>query len=181
MTVWTIGHSTRSIEEFLELLALNQISRLVDVRSIPHSKRYPHFNTEALSRSLTESAISYTHLAELGGRRGKIAAVQPSPNSGWSKAPFRNYADYALTEPFQKGLESLLVIAEHERVAIMCSEAVWWRCHRRIITDHLVARGVEVMHILSNSAPERGTLTPFAEVTNERNVIYPPDQQKLAL
>jgi uncharacterized protein (DUF488 family) len=181
MIIWTIGHSTRTIEEFSQLLAVNDVKHLVDVRSIPFSRMNPQFNKETLSASLADSGIAYTHVVLLGGRRGVIKEMQPSQNTGWSKPPFRNYADYALTAPFDEGLKELLLIAEKANTAIMCSEAVWWRCHRRIITDHLLARGIEVRHIMSPTSTTQAEMTPFAEVTSADRVIYPGEQLELTI
>lgn len=173
LKLWTIGHSTKTLEELIGLLQAHQIDMLVDVRSTPYSRMCPQFNREEFEASLRQAKIHYTHLAQLGGRRGAIKDVSPLLNAGWQQASFRHYADYALTKPFQEGLRELIELAKKRRVAIMCAEAVWWRCHRRIITDYLLARRVKVWHIMSTSAPVEASLTSFAQVTPERNVIYP--------
>jgi uncharacterized protein (DUF488 family) len=144
--IWTVGHSTRTIDEFVAALESHGIKLLVDIRSLPGSKRYPQFNKEALSASLHKVGIRYEHFLELGGRR---KAPPNSRNIAWRNASFRGYADYMETEEFQKGIERLVDLAkEVGPTAIMCAEAVWWRCHRALISDYLKARGIEVMHII---------------------------------
>jgi uncharacterized protein (DUF488 family) len=162
--IWTIGHSTRPIEDFIAALEGHGIRLLVDVRSFPGSKRYPQFNKEALAKSLREHGIRYEHFLELGGRR------KPKPdsrNTAWRNASFRGYADYMETEEFQKGAERLLALA-HEAgpAAIMCAEAVWWRCHRSLISDYLKARGIEVIHILDANKTEPHPFTSAARIVN---------------
>ena len=144
-TIWTIGHSTRSIEEFLGLLAESRIEAIADVRSFPGSRKYPQYGREALAATLAAQAIGYHWLPALGGRR----KVSPdSPNIAWRNASFRGYADYMSTAQFAQGLLQLLEVSNKAPTAIMCSEAVWWRCHRSMIADALRARGIEVLHIL---------------------------------
>jgi uncharacterized protein (DUF488 family) len=151
--IWTIGHSTRTIDEFISLLKENEIKLLGDVRAWPGSRRYPQFNKEALAESLTAHGISYEHFPELGGKR---KSKPDSRNTAWRNASFRGYADYMETEQFQKGIERLLNVAEETGpTAIMCAEAVWWRCHRSLIADHLKARGIEVLHILGQTKSSR--------------------------
>lgn len=148
--LWTIGHSTRSLEELIALLRANDITHVADVRRFPGSRKYPHFNSDTLAAALAGAGIGYTHLPELGGRR------TPRPDSrhtGWRNASFRAYADYMDTPDFAAGIARLTELAGRERVAIMCSEAVWWRCHRSMIADWLVAHGWTVMHITSSAAP----------------------------
>jgi hypothetical protein len=178
-TVLTIGHSTRTIEEFLAMLAAHSIQLLVDVRSIPMSRRVPQFNSDALAASLREKGIKYAHLKTLGGRRH---AKKDSPNLGWRNASFRGYADYMATEEFRTGLAHLLELAREKRTAIMCAEAVPWRCHRSLIGDALLARGVIVEDIMNASSRRAHELTPFAKVEGF-NVVYPAEfeQAKLAL
>ena len=146
LSIWTIGHSTRTIEEFIDLLRHYQIEILVDVRHFPGSRRLPHFNQASLHDALVAAGIRYEHLVELGGRRPVRA---DSHNVAWRNASFRGYADYMETQPFRDGVDRLLEIARAGRTAIMCSEAVWWRCHRSMIADYLKAKGVQVFHILS--------------------------------
>jgi uncharacterized protein (DUF488 family) len=146
LSIWTIGHSTRTIEEFVGLLRHYQIEILVDVRHFPGSRRLPHFNKDALHGALAAARIRYEHLVELGGRR---PVRSDSHNVAWRNASFRGYSDYMETQAFRDGVEHLLGIARAGRTAIMCSEAVWWRCHRSMIADYLKARGFQVLHILS--------------------------------
>jgi uncharacterized protein (DUF488 family) len=162
--IWTIGHSTREIDSFVSLLKENGIKLLVDVRSWPGSKRYPQFNKEALAESLSGQGIRYEHFPELGGRR------KPKPdshNTVWRNASFRGYADHMETEEFQKGVTRLLDLAsEAGRAVIMCAEAVWWRCHRSLISDYLKAHGIEVIHILDANKAEPHPFTSAARIVN---------------
>jgi uncharacterized protein (DUF488 family) len=163
LSVWTIGHSTRSIDEFIAILKSLGIETLVDVRSFPGSRRYPHFNREALAASLREAGLEYIHLKELGGRR---RARPDSPNMAWRNESFRGYADYMETDAFGDGIDRLLDIARRQRAAIMCSEAVWWRCHRSMISDYLKAKGVDVIHILAAGKSETHPYTSAARILN---------------
>ena len=162
MTLWTIGHSTRTIAVFVTLLKENGIKLVADVRMFPGSRRYPHFSKPALEESLRQSAIRYEHFPELGGRR------KPKPdshNTAWRNGSFRGYADYMETEEFRKGIERLLELArEAGPLAIMCAEAVWWRCHRSLISDYLKARGMEVIHILDKNKTELHPFTSAARI-----------------
>lgn len=144
--IWTIGHSTRPFEEFVEMLDSFDIDRVVDVRSYPGSRKFPQYNKETLIDTLPESGIQYTHLRELGGRR---KVNKESKNTTWRVAAFRGYADYMETNEFKEGIKKLEEIALKERVAYMCSEAVWWRCHRSMISDYLKVHGWKVMHIMA--------------------------------
>jgi uncharacterized protein (DUF488 family) len=182
LTVLTIGHSTRSIDEFLSLLAAHGVERLVDVRSIPKSRRVPQFNSDALAASLREHEISYVHLQTLGGRRHP---KKDSANTGWRNASFRGYADYMATSEFRAGLERLLALAREKSTVIMCAEAVPWRCHRSLIGDALLIRGVHVEDVMSATSRREHLLTPFAKVDGLA-ISYPgeietPRQAKLAL
>ena len=164
MRIWTIGHSTRPIDEFVSLLKQNEIKLLVDVRTWPGSKRYPQFNKEALVESLNAHAIRYGHFPELGGKR---KSKPDSRNTAWRNASFRGYADYMETEQFQEGIDRLLSVAtETGATAIMCAEAVWWRCHRSLIADYLKARGVEALHILGTNKVEPHPYTSAARIVN---------------
>jgi uncharacterized protein (DUF488 family) len=162
--IWTIGHSTRKIDIFISLLKENGIKLVADVRMYPGSKRYPQFGREALAKSLSESGIHYEHFPELGGRR------KPKPdskNTAWRNEMFRGYADYMQTEDFRKGIERLLDLAHSiGPIAIMCAEAVWWRCHRSLISDYLKARGIEVLHILDHKKVEPHPFTSAARIVN---------------
>ena len=164
MKLWTIGHSTRTIDEFISLLQANQIRLLVDVRSLPGSKRYPQFNKEALADSLGKTGIRYEHFPELGGRR---KAKPESKNTAWRNASFRGYADFMETEEFRKGVERLLDLAGGAGpTAIMCAEAVWWRCHRALIADYLKAHGTEIRHIMDANKTEPHLYTSAARIVN---------------
>lgn len=163
VTIWTIGHSTRSIEDFLALLKAHNIESLVDVRHFPGSRRYPHFGKEQLAGRLKKAGIEYHHLPELGGRR---RAQVNSPNTMWRHEAFRGYADYMQTPAFAEGIGRLLEFAERKRVAIMCAEAVWWRCHRGLISDYLKAGGHEVLHIQSATKAEEHPFTSAARIVN---------------
>ena len=169
MIVYTIGHSTRPIEEFVALLQAHGVTRLADVRTIPKSRRHPHFAQKALSVSLPVVGISYRHFPGLGGLR---KAAPDSANGGWRHAGFRGYADYMQTPAFSAALADLLEWSRDATTAVMCAEAVWWQCHRQLIADALVARGVAVRHITSPKAAAAHTLTSFARVDGER-VSYP--------
>jgi len=162
--IWTVGHSTRTIDEFVAALESHGIKLLVDIRSLPGSKRYPQFNKEALSASLHKVGIRYEHFLELGGRR---KAAPNSRNIAWRNASFRGYADYMETEEFQKGIERLVDLAkEVGPTAIMCAEAVWWRCHRALISDYLKARGIEVMHIIDANKSDPHPYTSAARIVD---------------
>ena len=164
MRIWTIGHSTRAIDDFISLLKENEINLLVDVRAWPGSKRYPQFNKDALAESLNAHGIRYEHFPELGGKR---KSKPDSRNTAWRNASFRGYADYMETKQFQKGIERLLdVAAEAGPTAIMCAEAVWWRCHRSLIADYLKARGVEVLHVLGANKVDPHPYTSAARIVN---------------
>lgn len=177
--IYTIGHSNRSIEQFLELLEENGIELLVDVRTFPMSRYNPQFNKEALRTSLAHHGIAYTHIAPLGGRRGTSNAN--SHNTAWEHSSFRSYADYAETEPFRAGLEELISLAKEKRTAYMCAEALWWRCHRRIITDYLLARGWHVKHIMANGKTQEAELNENAVIHKNGTITYPAAQQGLEL
>ena len=154
LTIWTIGHSTRSTDELFAVLRAFEIELVADVRRFAGSRRLPHFGAESLQRSLAEGAITYRHIPALGGRRAPLA---DSSNTGWRHPAFRGYADYIATEEFAAGLFELLMLANGLRTAIMCAELLWWRCHRRIIADVLVSLGVDVIHLrdATHSAPHR--------------------------
>ncbi|MFL5616507.1 MAG: DUF488 family protein [Gemmatimonadaceae bacterium] len=169
MTIYTIGHSTRSFEDFLSLLQRSRIECLVDVRTFPGSRRHPHFNREVLEHSLQDAGIEYLHRPALGGRR---RPPRDAPPSAWRNEGFRGYAAYMQTPAFRAALDDLIVLGDRRRTAIMCSEAVPWRCHRALISDALTARGVTVEHILdAGESPHR--LTSFAVVHGDE-VTYPP-------
>jgi uncharacterized protein (DUF488 family) len=174
--IWTIGHSTRHIDDFISLLEEDGIKLLVDVRSLPGSKRYPQFNKEALAESLIACGIRYEHFPELGGRR---KPKRDSQNTAWRNASFRGYADYMETEEFRKGIERLVELAkETGPTAIMCAEAVWWRCHRGLISDYLKVRGVEVMHIIDANKSKPHPYTSAAQIVNGE-LSYTPSEPLL--
>jgi uncharacterized protein (DUF488 family) len=173
--VFTIGHSTHALDEFLALLREHEIERLVDVRMFPGSRRLPHFGRDSLEKALDTAGIDYVHAKALGGRR----RPEPrSPNSGWRIAAFRGYADHMRSTEFKAGLAELERLAGERRTAVMCAEALWWRCHRRLIADALVARGWRVTHIASNGALATHEMTPFAAVDGS-GVTYPGAARQL--
>lgn len=172
---FTIGHSTRTLGEFVELLKDSRIETLVDVRSIPRSRTNPQFNRDTLPQALTVEHIGYRHLAALGGRRGARGGDPPSLNGYWTHPAFRNYADYAMTDAFREGLAALRELGRHQRCAIMCSEAVWWRCHRRIIADYLLSCGEDVRHIVDSHHVTPATLTPGAQPQPDGTLRYPAE------
>lgn len=169
---FTIGHSDRSIEELLELLQEAEVTAVVDVRRLPGSKRYPCFNQDVLAATLESRGVAYRHETALTGRRPKQTEVDDQVNGFWTNRSFHNYADYALSEEFGEGLDRLRA-SDFERIAVLCSEAVWWRCHRRIIADHLLARGEFVTHILGRGSTAPATLTEGAFVHPDGRVTYP--------
>jgi uncharacterized protein (DUF488 family) len=161
------------LEEFVDLLRESSVELVVDVRSMPRSRTNPQFNLEIFPDELRRRQIGYVHIAELGGLRGKQRVLEPSLNAYWRVRSFRNYADYALTGPFAAGLEQLRELGQQRRCAIMCAEAVWWRCHRRIVTDYLLAGGDQVMHILGAAHVDEARLTPGAVVRGDKTIVYP--------
>jgi uncharacterized protein (DUF488 family) len=169
VTVFTVGHSTRPIDEFLHLLTAHGVQRLIDVRTIPKSRHNPQFGQDQLSQSLQRAGIAYTHMPGLGGLR---RPRKDSPNMGWRNTSFRGYADYMQTSQFQNALEQCLELAAAQRVALMCAEAVPWRCHRSLIADALVARGIDVREIVSATDTRPHTLTSWAKVDGF-GVTYP--------
>lgn len=169
--VSTIGHSTRTFEQFAHLLHVNEIRHLADVRRFSGSRRYPQFGRDVLPEELYDACdIGYSHLPGLGDRRDPR---QDSLNDGWRNSSFRGYADHMATAEFGEGLARLIELCNAERVCLMCSEAVWWRCHRRMIADALVVRGFSVEHILGEGRRQTHTLTPWAEVEAGTGLIYP--------
>ncbi len=173
LTVFTIGHSTRTLAEFGAVLTEVKVEMVVDVRSIPRSRTNPQFNIDALPGSLAEFGVGYQHIPDLGGRRHRPRNAPPSPNTFWLNEAFRSYADYAATDAFRAGLATLQDLAHRWCCAIMCSEALWWRCHRRIISDYLLAQGIEVLHIMGAHKIDPAKLTPSARRLSNRKLIYP--------
>lgn len=170
---YTVGHSTRPLEAFVELLRAADVTFVADIRSIPKSRTNPHYNKETLPEHLASFQVGYEQIAELGGLRGKSKGVQPDLNGFWKNQSFHNYADYALTDSFRAGLERLITLGRSRRCAMMCSEAVWWRCHRRIVADHLIARGENVFHLMGKDRIDSAILTKGARVQENGVVIYP--------
>lgn len=162
-TIWTIGHSTRPMAEFISMLNSFGIELVADIRSFPGSRKFPQYNKEALSVSLPQNNIRYMHLKSLGGRR----KVKPdSKNTAWKNAAFRGYADYMETDRFKEGITELEKFAIDQRTAYMCSEAVWWRCHRSMVSDYLKVRGWKVMHIMGIAKEEEHPYTAPAKIVN---------------
>jgi uncharacterized protein (DUF488 family) len=172
MQIHTIGHSTRSLDQFLQLLQQNSIESLADVRTIPRSRFNPQFNREAIHAFLKEKAIHYSHHPDLGGLR---KPQSDSPNIGWKNKGFRGYADYMQTEKFERAVAELIDLAKKQRVAMMCAEAVYWRCHRMLLSDALLVRGVSVFHILDHGRTEPHKLTSFAHVEGT-HILYLPEE-----
>ena len=168
---FTIGHSTRSVEDVADLLKAVGADMIVDVRSMPRSRANPQFNVDGIAEVLGERQIGYRHIAELGGLRGRQRALEASPNTFWRNKSFRNYADYAMTPAFKAGLDELVALGRQRTCAIMCAEVLWWRCHRRIIADYLLAGGAAVFHILGPRSVAPASPTPgVAEVAE--GLIY---------
>jgi uncharacterized protein (DUF488 family) len=170
---FTIGHSNQTLEAFVELLTGAGIQLAADIRTIPRSRTNPQFNKDALPGSLAAFNISYEHIAALGGLRGKTRSLPPDVNGFWTNESFHNYADYALSETFHAGLMHLIDEGHRRRSVIMCSEAVWWRCHRRIVTDYLIANGETVVHIMDGGRLDTARLTPDAVIQPDRTIRYP--------
>lgn len=173
--IWTIGHSTHSLEEFVAMLTSFQIENVVDIRSLPGSRKFPQFNKEALEVSLPENNIQYMHLKELGGRR---KSNPNSKNTVWRHPAFRSYADYMETDTFKEGITELETIALNKRTIYMCSEAVWWRCHRSMVSDYLKVNGWKVMHIMGINKVTEHPFTQPAQVINSV-LSYIPDIKEI--
>ena len=175
---FTIGHSTRSIAEFVDLLTASKIDLIVDVRAIPRSRTNPQFNRETLPRLLSDFQIAYEHIAELGGRRAHTQDIASEANAFWENQSFHNYADYAMGGSFRSGFVRLRELGAVRRCAVMCSEAVWWRCHRRIIADYLLVAGESVFHILGSKAVSPASLTKGATPMPNGVLTYPAEAEK---
>lgn len=171
---FTIGHSTLTLDEFVERLKAADVTRVIDVRTIPRSRTNPQFNRNTLPDALASHGIGYEHMAALGGRRSLQRNVAPEVNGFWDNRSFHNYADYALQPAFREGLAELRAKGQREHCAVMCAEAVWWRCHRRIIADHLMAAGEAVLHIMDGRI-EDAKLTTGAQVHADGTVTYPAE------
>ena len=175
---FTVGHSTRTIGEFIELLAASKIGLVVDVRSIPLSRTNPQYNRETLPISLLASHIAYEHMAELGGRRSRVQSIAPGVNGFWENQSFHNYADYAMAAGFRSGVARLRELGNVKRCAVMCAETVWWQCHRRIIADYLLAAGEKVFHILGPNKIVPAMLTESARPQPGGALTYSADPAK---
>ncbi|MFN3388142.1 MAG: DUF488 family protein [Allosphingosinicella sp.] len=169
---FTIGHSTRTIPEFVALLRAGAVGLVVDIRTVPRSRTNPHYNEDALGPALAEYQIGHTRIAALGGLRKRAREVPAEANGWWANRSFHNYADHALSDAFRDGLETLVALGRERRVAMMCSEAVWWRCHRRLVADWLLARGEDVFHLMGADKVEPARLSAGARVEDGR-VTYP--------
>ncbi|WP_342769538.1 DUF488 domain-containing protein [Roseovarius spongiae] len=171
----TIGHSNRA--PFVQMLRDAGVGVLADVRSFPRSRSNPAFNIDALPETLAPYQIGYAHFPDLGGRRNKQPEVSEDLNAMWRVRSFHNYADYALSEPFGDALDRLIALGERATPCLMCAEAVWWRCHRRIVTDYLLARGHEVENLMAEGRSEPARMTPGARATDDGRVLYPPEAE----
>lgn len=174
---YTIGHSTRTIDEFVALLQAAEVQRVVDIRTIPKSRTNPQYNEEDLPGNLAPHDIDYQLMPELGGLRNKSKEIDSGVNGFWNNQSFHNYADYALSDVFQSGLTELIKQGRQQRCAMMCSEAVWWRCHRRIVSDYLLARGEQVFHLMGRDRVNPAMLTSGAKVLDNGTVVYPDDER----
>jgi len=176
---FTVGHSNRTLGAFVALLREVGVEIVADIRKMPASRANPQFNREPLEAALAEVQIAYEHMPALGGLRGKARGAAGDLNGLWTNASFRNYADYAVTDSFRAGLQHLLDAGHARRCAMMCAEAVWWRCHRRIVADYLLARGETVIHIMGEGRLEPARLTAGAVVRSDGTVVYPRQGQEL--
>jgi len=177
----TIGHSTRPLEEFVALLREADVTLLVDVRTVPRSRTNPQYNRDTLPGRLAPLGIGYEHIAALGGLRGKKHEVARDVNAFWENDSFHNYADYAMSDAFRAGFARLRELGHAQRCAIMCAEAVWWRCNRRIITDYLLAARATVLHIMGPGKIEPARMTQAAQPDAAGRIVYPPEQRELGL
>lgn len=174
---FTIGHSNRDLDAFAGLLGEAGVERVVDIRTVPRSRANPQFNQDTLAQALADRQVSYEHVAALGGLRGKSKTVARDLNRYWENDSFHNYADYALSPAFRDGLAHVVRQARERRCALMCSEAVWWRCHRRIVADYLIAGGETVFHIMGKGRLEPARLTPGAVVRADGTIVYPAEHR----
>ncbi|MEK9279598.1 MULTISPECIES: DUF488 domain-containing protein [unclassified Bradyrhizobium] len=172
---YTLGHATRPIDDFVALLQSASVTRVVDVRTVPRSRTNPQYNSEILPQSLAAHAIGYEHIAALGGLRGRKREVPRATNAFWQNDSFHNYADYAISDAFRMGLAHLRELGHAQRCAIVCAETVWWRCHRRIITDYLIAAGETVFHILGPGKIEQAEINPAARIEPDGHLTYPAE------
>lgn len=170
---YTVGHSTRTVEQLVKLLRVGDVAQVVDVRAMPRSRTNPQFNHEALADALAPYGMTYIHAPALAGLRSRCPAIDPAVNGFWRNQSFHNYADYALSEQFQDALAWLRERGARETCAIMCAEAVWWRCHRRIIADHLLHRGERVAHLMNNDRAQNAQMTAGACTDDAGRLVYP--------
>ncbi len=170
---YTVGHSTRTVEELAALLQAGEVEHVVDVRAMPRSRTNPQFNRDALPGALAPFGITYRHCEALAGLRKRSKAIADDVNGNWRNQSFHNYADYALSEPFRQGLDAMIELGKHQNCAVMCAEAVWWRCHRRIIADHLLHRGEQVYHLMNDDRVQQAAMTDGAHTGEEGDLIYP--------
>jgi uncharacterized protein (DUF488 family) len=171
---FTIGHSTRPIEDFVDLVRRAEVHHIADVRTVPRSRTNPQYNSDVFSGTLSAFQIDYTHMAALGGLRGHTPGIPPLVNAFWKNQSFHNYADYAMTDAFGRGLTQLRELGHGRCCAVMCAEALWWRCHRRIIADYLLAHGEAVFHILAPDNITAAKLTTAARIGPAGTLTYPP-------
>ncbi len=174
---FTVGHSDRSLSDFIDLIAGAGIAHLADIRKMPMSRANPQFNHDVLAQALFEAGITYEHVASLGGLRGRDRRVPFEVNALWQNRSFHNYADYALSPEFHAGLQHILQQGAGARLTVMCSEAVWWRCHRRIVADYLLAQGREVLHIMGEGRLNPAQLTPGGVVMPDLTITYPATEE----
>ena len=172
----TIGHSTRSIVEFVALLRDGDIALVVDIRTVRRSRTNPQFNSEVLPQSLAAFGVGYEPIPELGGLRGKAHDIPPTLNAFWINQSFHNYADYALSAEFHGALDRLVSLGRQRRCAVMCSETLWWRCHRRIVADYLISRGESVFHLMGHDKVVPAKLTDGVRARADGTLVYPPSQ-----
>lgn len=172
--LYTIGHSTRSYDELVAALRAWQVATVVDIRHVARSRTNPQFDGDRLADQLASDDLGYVAMPDLGGRRPRSTTVAIARNAGWQQVPFKNYADYAETPEFRAALDRLLALAAATTCAVMCAEAVWWRCHRRIVADYALARGRRVLHIFTASKADLATPTPFARVDRRRGTVRYP-------
>ncbi len=180
MLLYTVGHSTRTVDEFIQLLSAADITLVVDIRSFPRSRIDPQYNEDVLPLTSSKHHSGYLHLTELGGGRSKIKAISNDTNGFWKNRSSQSYADYAMTPDFQDGLAELIKLGRKECGALICSEAVWWRCHRRIVADHLIARGEKVFHLMNADKIESASLTKGATVQDDNLLTYPSEEVKIS-
>ncbi len=172
LPVFTAGHSNRTLEAFAELLRAGEVQLVVDIRSVPRSRHNPQFNSDAIGEGLRSGDVGYARIDELGGLRGRSKTVAPEVNAFWTHPSFHNYADYALSAQFRTGFDRLLALSAGQRTAIMCAEAVWWRCHRRIVADYLLLAGREVLHLMDRSRIEPARMSEAARPADD-GIHYP--------